>query len=101
MYLSYIFLSFIISLIILFVAYITSKSMQEYKSTIAKAIILATVVMILGKGFFNNAYIFSIYLGSCISVCFMVRFITKRSAIEKVAEEKERDENECKVKYPD
>lgn len=101
MYLSYIFLSFIVSLITLFVTYLTSGTMQNYKSTIAKIIIFATIIMILGKGFFNNAYIFSIYLGGCIAVCFMARFITKRSAKEKSDEEKEKEENECKVKYPD
>lgn len=101
MYLSYIFVSFIVSLIVLSVTYVISKSMQSYKANVAKMFILATAVMILGKGFFNNAYIFSIYLGACISICFMVRFITKRSLKESALEEKTKEESECKVKYPD
>lgn len=101
MYPLYIFISFIISLISLSVTYFLSKSIKSYKETVAKIFVLATIVMILGKGFFNNAHVFSFYLGACIALCFVARFVTKRSKKDLDAKLKEDDENACKVKYPD
>lgn len=94
-----IFLSFLVSSALFAFLHISQKSTARIKLWVAASFIILTMCMALGRGFFNSITIFSIYLGTCLSLLVFHKIISKRQTREFEELEKKEEENQYKIKY--